>query len=79
MPKLITVSVKSHGWLSKYFPQGDTQSMLLPEDSQVKDIVERFSLPVEATSVIVNGKKSVLEQPLKDGDFVSLYPIVFGG
>lgn len=79
MTKMITVTVKSYGWLRKYFPQSDTQSILIPENSPAKVIFERFSLPAEAASIIVKGKKSFPEQALKDGDIVLLYPIVFGG
>lgn len=79
MSNMITVTFKLHGWLTKYFPESDVQKISIPENSTVKVVLERFSLPVEATDIIIRGKKSCLEQILSDGDIVFLYPIVFGG
>lgn len=48
--------------------------------STAGDILRRFSIPAEEVSILlINGFHSKPEDPVKDGDVVSLFPPVGGG
>ena len=49
-------------------------------DSTVGAIVSELALTEEEVGVIlINGRHSNLEQPLSEGDILSLFPLVGGG
>jgi molybdopterin converting factor small subunit len=48
--------------------------------TRVEDILERLKIPEEIPKIIlINGVHGKREQPLKDGDVVSIFPPVAGG
>ena len=50
------------------------------EASAASDIFRRFDIPAEEVSILlINGFHSKPEDPVKDGDVVSLFPPVGGG
>ena len=50
------------------------------EVSTALDIFRRFDIPAEEVSILlINGFHSKPENPVKDGDVVSLFPPVGGG
>ena len=80
MKRMITVTVTLHGWLRKYFPEGETRVMRIAENSAAKDVIKLIDVPAGMAVIAVNGEKEgSSEQALQDGDVISLYPIVFGG
>ena len=50
------------------------------EASTAADIFRRFAIPAEEVSILlINGFHSKPEDPVKDGDVISLFPPVGGG
>ena len=50
------------------------------EVSTAGDILRRFEIPAEEVAILlINGFHSKPEDPVKDGDVVSLFPPVGGG
>ena len=50
------------------------------EASSAKDLLRRFEIPSEEVAILlINGFHSKPEDPVKDGDVVSLFPPVGGG
>jgi molybdopterin converting factor small subunit len=46
----------------------------------VRDIAQNLSLPMEAVKIaLINGKRVKLDDPVADGDRVSLFPAIGGG
>ena len=54
---------------------------IAPEEVSVAgDILRRFDIPEEEVSILlINGFHSKPEDPVKDGDVISLFPPVGGG
>jgi len=52
----------------------------LPEKARVRELLNQIRLtPGQVAILLVNGQNGTLEQELKDGDVVSLFPPVGGG
>ena len=50
------------------------------EVSTAGDILRRFKIPTEEVAILlINGFHSKPENPVKDGDIISLFPPVGGG
>ncbi len=50
------------------------------EVSTAGDILRRFEIPAEEVAILlINGFHSKPENPVKDGDIISLFPPVGGG
>ena len=50
------------------------------EASAAGDILRRFDIPAEEVAILlINGFHSKPEDPVKDGDIISLFPPVGGG
>ena len=50
------------------------------EVSTAGELIRRFDIPAEEVSILlINGFHSKPEDPVKDGDIVSLFPPVGGG
>jgi molybdopterin converting factor small subunit len=75
--KLVTVYVKLLGSLLPLVhsnPSGQVQ-ISLREDSTVGEAIRELSIPAEQVKlVLVNHTGAELNQPLKEGDHVSLFP-----
>ncbi|MBC7075216.1 MAG: MoaD/ThiS family protein [Syntrophomonadaceae bacterium] len=51
-----------------------------PEGTKVEDVVKQLSLPVKELGIIfINGKHVSLEAKLREGDVLSIFPLVGGG
>lgn len=51
-----------------------------PEGKTIREIIEELAIPEEELALIlVNGRDAELEQPLRDGDTLALFPPVGGG
>lgn len=80
MEKQITVTIELNGWLEKYFQGSNTKSIQLPENSVVKDIIEKCSLPDNMIGIIaINGVNASRDQQIQEQDCISFYPMVEGG
>ena len=50
------------------------------EASTAADLLRRFAIPTEEVAILlINGFHSKPEDPVKDGDVISLFPPVGGG
>ena len=77
------IEVKLFATLRDYLPKGSGQfSCKVEIDSAdtVRDVLDRLSIPEEMPKIIlVNGVHSNLDQVLKFGDVLSVFPPVAGG
>jgi sulfur carrier protein len=50
------------------------------ENTQISDIISKYNIPKEEVKIcLVNGRDADLNQTLKNGDTLSLFPPVGGG
>ncbi len=60
--------------------EGNIARLTLPENATVRDALQPFGVPLDASSVIVvNGITATPDTRLKDGDEVSAFSAVAGG
>ncbi|HKM02088.1 MAG TPA: MoaD/ThiS family protein [Sedimentibacter sp.] len=56
------------------------EKVKLQDNTQVKDIICKYAIPIEEVKIcLVNGRDADLNQSLKNGDTLSLFPPVGGG
>lgn len=52
----------------------------LHENTLVKDVINKYAIPIEEVRIcLVNGRDAELNQSLKNGDTLSLFPPIGGG
>jgi molybdopterin converting factor small subunit len=52
----------------------------LDDGKKVSDLLERLGIPPSKVAIIlVNGRHAEQDQPLQDGETVSLFPAIAGG
>ena len=75
------VTVELQAYLAQYSPGGEAVFQVdLPEGATVQTLVRRLNVPEEMASVIVlNERSGDFEEPLHDGDRVTLIPPLAGG
>ena len=77
------IEVKLFATLRDFLPQGSDRfscRMGIDGHTRVKDIVERLKIPEDIPKIIlVNGIHGRMDQVLKEGDVVSIFPPVAGG
>jgi sulfur carrier protein len=50
------------------------------ENTQISDVISKYNIPKEEVKIcLVNGRDADLNQTLKNGDTLSLFPPVGGG
>ena len=60
--------------------RGKVTEIPAEEVSNAGELLNRFNIPAEEVSILlINGFHSKPEDPVKDGDIVSLFPPVGGG
>ena len=60
--------------------RGKVTEIPAEEVSTAGELLNRFNIPAEEVSILlINGFHSKPEDPVKDGDIVSLFPPVGGG
>ena len=60
--------------------RGKVMEIPAEEVSTAGELLNRFNIPAEEVSILlINGFHSKPEDPVKDGDIVSLFPPVGGG
>ena len=78
--KHISVTVKFFATLREYGP--NEEKISIPENSTVQFIMEKYEIPEEERRAIimVNGKPHQdLNNILKDGDTIAIFPPIGGG
>jgi molybdopterin converting factor small subunit len=75
------VKVELQAYLQEYSPDGQPAfDYELPEGSRVRDLVAKLRIPDEMAAVIVlNGRSGDYEDPVQEGDTVTLVPPLAGG
>ncbi len=77
------IEVRLFATLAAYLPdEGDGQSATLEfaDGSRVRDVVRSLRIPEDMPFLtMVNGRDTALDQPLADGDILSLFPPLAGG
>ena len=77
------IEVKLFATLRDYLPKGSDRfscKMEIEGQTRVKDIVSRLKIPDEIPKIIlINGIHGKMEQVLKEGDVLSIFPPVAGG
>ena len=77
------IEVRLFATLAGYLPdEGDGQSATLEfaDGSRVRDVVRSLRIPEDMPFLtMVNGRDAALDQPLAEGDVLSLFPPLAGG
>jgi molybdopterin converting factor small subunit len=77
------IEVKLFATLRDYLPKGSGRfscKMEIDGGTRVKDILDKLRIPEELPKIIlINGVHGKVDQPLKEGDVVSIFPPVAGG
>jgi len=72
------ISVKSYATLRGYQPEDG--ALEVEESASVNTVLQKLGLPPEEAKVVfVNGRHASLDQVLKEGDKIALFPAVGGG
>lgn len=77
------VRVKLFATFREYLPKGSdgkSWQMEIDDTTTIEQIITTLKLPEEIPKIIlVNGLQGSLEQTLKEGDTVSIFPPIAGG
>lgn len=72
------IEVRLFASLRKYTNQKD--KIELEDGASVSDFLQRIGVPPsEVAIILVNGRHAAQDQPLHDGETVSLFPAIAGG
>jgi molybdopterin converting factor small subunit len=72
------IFVKSYATLRGYQPEDGVLDV--EESDSVNTVLHKLNLPPEEAKVVfVNGRHASLDQVLKEGDKIALFPAVGGG
>lgn len=77
------IEVRLFATLAAYLPPGtagDTVTVTSPTGARVRDIVRLLRIPEALPCLtVVNGRDASADQPLADGDVVTMFPPLVGG
>ena len=77
------IKVKLFATLRDYLPKnsdGKSCQLEIDEKTTIKQILDQFKIPEEIPKIIlVNGLRGSIDQTLKEGDVLSIFPPVAGG
>jgi len=77
------IELRVYANLKKYLPDLDLKEgkkVSINNGMTILDLLKKFNIPEKETKIlIVNGVHADLDQPLKDGDRVAIFPPVAGG
>jgi molybdopterin converting factor small subunit len=75
-----TVRLKVFAWLGKQRPDLASRDVELPADATVQGLLDTVRLvPPEGAIIIVSDRQAGPSTPLRDGDTVSVFPMLEGG
>jgi len=80
----VKVEVKMCASLARYAPETPstqgTVMMEIPEGQTIGDMLKGLNVPLESVKLVfLNGIHSDMDQPLREGDRVGVFPPVAGG
>lgn len=77
------IEVRLFATLATYLPEesdGRSATLEVPDGGTVADVVRSLGIPDDMSFVtMINGRDAALDQPLVDGDVLSLFPPLAGG
>lgn len=77
------IEIKLFASLRKYFPEGETATaayLKVPDNATVAQVLDTLKIPLTAAKLIfINNVKAQLDQRLRDGDRLGVFPPVAGG
>ncbi len=76
------VSVLLKGYLVKYFEGESKRVLCFDEELTIREAVKVIGIDPESKSlgfVAVNGMRVMIDEPLKEGDQLKIYPRISGG
>ena len=77
------VKVKLFATLREYLPKGNdgkSCQMKIDETTTIEQIITKLKIPDEIPKIIlVNGLQGSMDQTLKEGDALSIFPPIAGG
>ena len=77
------VKVKLYATLRRYFPEaelGESTLVEISEGATVSDLLKKIGIPKGETKIVLlNANKVKLDQRLREGDLVVLFPPIGGG
>lgn len=80
---MMHVQVKLIATYRQYLPpgtQGDTVELDVPTGSTIAQVLQRFGIPLDDSSVIVlNGRTAPLDTPVQEGDTIAAFSAIAGG
>ena len=72
------IEVRLFAGLRQFAKQND--KIELDDGKSVSDLLERLGIPPSKVAIVlVNGRHADQDQPLRDGETVSLFPAIAGG
>jgi molybdopterin synthase sulfur carrier subunit len=78
------IEMRLYASLTRYMPEqklgSRVQVMEISEGTTIGEVLQRMNVPTKAVKLIfVNGVRAQIDQDLKDGDKVGIFPPVAGG
>jgi len=81
--KPMKITLKLLATYRQYLPpgvQGDSLDLQVEENVQIREVLKKFSVPADGTSVIlVNGRTPPADETLQEDDVLCVFPIGTGG
>ena len=77
------IEVRLFATLATYLPDesdGRSATLEIPDGGMVGDVVRSLGIPEDTLFItMINGRDAALDQPLADGNVLSLFPPLAGG
>lgn len=77
------IEVRLFATLATYLPDesdGRSATLEIPDGGMVGDVVRSLGIPGDTPFItMINGRDAALDQPLADGNVLSLFPPLAGG
>ena len=77
------IEVRLFATLATYLPDesdGRSATLEIPDGGMVGDVVRSLGIPEDTPFItMINGRDATLDQPLADGNVLSLFPPLAGG
>lgn len=77
------IEVRLFATLATYLPDesdGRSATLEIPDGGMVGDVVRSLGIPEDTPFItMINGRDAALDQPLADGNVLSLFPPLAGG
>ena len=80
MHLLVKLSTTLRDHVPDYQPNPGLELSDIPEESTVAQVAAELNIPAEEIKIVmINGRQCALEDVLRDGDRLALFPAVGGG